>query len=399
MSLEPWVDEVNDQPLLANLPRPGEITSQSRVDTLNISEITLSNGVRVIMKPTDFKEDEVRFYASSPGGVSLASDEAYFNASNASMLVSRSGVGAFDPIALQKALADKVAGVSPYISEFSEGFRGSASPEDLETMFQLLHLYATESRVDSSALTTFQNQMRAYLPNRASTPQGVFQDSLIALLYGNDPRRQIPTLEMVDALDLEAAHQFYKDRFADVGDFTFTFVGNFDVDELSTLAQTYIGSLPSSGRQETWKKRHDGLPDGTLTQIVEKGIADQSQVLLIFHGDMTYDRETRHRLRSMVDVLNIKLREELREELGGVYSVSAQPSISELPEPTYQISVNFTCDPQRVDELVEAVFAQIEQIKEEGASEDNLGKIKEQQRRSRETQQETNSFWVSVLDF
>lgn len=399
MSLELWVDEVNDQPLLANLPRPGEITSSTRVDTLSITEITLSNGVRIIMKPTDFKEDEVRFYASSPGGVSLASEEDYFNASNASMLVSRSGVGAFDPIALQKALADKVAGVSPYISEFSEGFRGSASPEDLETMFQLLHLYATESRVDSSALTTFQNQMRAYLPNRASTPQSVFQDSLIALLYGDDPRRQVPTLEMVATLDLETAHQFYKDRFADIGDFTFTFVGNFDVDELSTLAQTYIGSLPSSGRQETWRKNGNDLPDGALSTTVEKGIADQSQVLLIFHGDMSYDRVTRHRLRSMVDVLNIKLREELREEMGGVYSVSAQPSISELPDPTYQISVNFTCDPQRVDELIEAVFSQIEQVKEEGASEDNLGKIKEQQRRSRETQQETNSFWVSVLDF
>jgi len=133
--------------------------------------------------------------------------------------------------------------------------------------------------------------------------------------------------------------------------------------------------------------------------VVKKGIADQSQVLLMFHGDMVYDRLTRHRLHSMVDVLNIKLREELREEMGGVYSVSAQPDISELPEPTYQVSVNFTCDPQRVDELVEAVLEQIDQMKEEGASADDLGKIKEQQRRSRETQKETNSFWVSVLDF
>ena len=399
MEVEPWVDEVVDQPLLAALPNPGDITARKTIDDLGVTEITLENGVVIAMKPTDFKEDEVRFVASSPGGNSLASDEAYFNASNASMLVNRSGIGSFTRDALQKALADKVVSVSPYISTFSEGFRGSASPEDLETMFQLLHLYVTQSRVDSSALTTFQNQMEAYLPNRNSTPQGVFQDSLIAVLYNNHPRQAIPTLDMIRSLDIEKAHAFYQDRFADLSDFVFTFAGNFDIEEVSTLAQTYIGSLPATFRDESWRDTGIRLPAGELEVDVQKGIADQSQVLLIFHGPMTYNRESRHQIRSMVDVLNIKLRESLREELGGVYSVNASPATIELPEPQYQITVNFTCDPNRVDELIDAVFEQIEVLQTEGATADEMDKIKEQQRRTRETQKETNGFWVSVIDF
>ena len=398
-SVEPWVDEVTDQPLLANIPAPGTITDRSEIEELGITEIELENGILIRMKATDFKEDEVRFVASSPGGSSLAPDQTYFAAANASMLVGRSGLGAFDVSALQKALTGKVVGASPYISEFSEGFRGSASPEDLETLFQLLHLYVTQSRVDSSALTTFQNQMSAYIPNRASTPQGVFSDSLIAFLYGDHPRVRFPTLEMVETLDIETAHAFYKDRFADLSDFTFTFVGNLEVSEISELAQTYLGNLPSLNREESWKDVSPRLPEGNKTLVVRKGIADQAQVSLIFHGPLSYDRMSRHRLRSMVEVLNIKLRESLREDLGGVYSVNAQPAIRELPEPTYQVSVSFGCDPDRVNELVDAVWEQVKTLKSEGATEDELGKIKEQQRRTRETQKETNAFWVSVIDF
>ena len=399
MNVEAWVDEVNEQPLISNVPPPGAITGRSQIDTLGVTQITLENGVHVVMKPTNFKEDEVRFVASSPGGSSLASDASYFAASNASMLVSRSGVGAFSITDLQKVLAGKVVGASPYIGEYSEGLRGSASPEDLETLFQLLHLYVTDSRVDSSALTTFQNQLRAYIPNRTSTPQGVFSDSLIQFLYGDHPRVQFPTLEMVESLDIEEAHRFYKDRFADVSDFTFTFVGNFDVAIVSELAQTYLGNLPATNREETWKDTMPRLPEGKKTLVVKKGIADQAQVSMIFHGPMNYDRMSRHRIRSTVEVLSIKLREELREELGGVYSVNAQPSISEFPEPYYQISVSFGCDPDRVNELIAAVLEQVDVLKADGATEDELGKIKEQQRRTRETQRETNGFWVSVLDF
>ncbi len=399
MTVAPWVDEIVDQPLISELPVPGKVASREYNEDLDFTEVTLENGVRLVMKVTDFKEDEVRFSATSPGGISLVPDDEYFDASNASMLVSRSGVGPFDRNEIQKALTGKVVNVSPFISEYEEGFRGAASPNDLETMFQLIHLYVTASRVDSSALTTFQNQMEAYLPNRSSTPQGVFQDSLVALLYDNHPRRSVPTIEMIRDMDMAQSHAFYQDRFADISDFLFTFAGNFDVEEVTELAQTYIGSLHPLSRNEQWKDSGIRLPEGNLALDVRKGIANQSQVLLVFHGPIEYNREARHEVRSMVDIFNIKLRESLREEMGGVYSVNAQATVIEMPNPHYQISVNFTCDPERVDELVDAVFAQVAILKEEGPTQDEVDKIKEQQRRNRETQKETNSFWVSVLEF
>ena len=397
--LSAWEDDITDAPLMSFLPEPAAITTQSTNESFNVQRIKLANGVSVLMKSTDFKEDEVLFSATSPGGNSLAPDELFYDASNASMLVSQSGVGAFDNAALQKKLSGKVVRVSPFIGTYSEGLSGGASPEDLETLFQLIHLFFTESRADSSALTQFQNQMSAYLPNRSVTPNAVFQDSLIARLYGNHPRVQVPTMEMVDSLSLPRAHQFFKDRFADASDFSFTFVGNFDPAEVSTLAQTYLGSLPVLERDDTWKDVMPRMPEGLIDLEVKKGIANQSQVLLLFHGPLEYTRENRHHLRSLAEVLSIKLREELREERSGVYSVNAQPSINEKPVPTYEIVINFTCDPERVEELIQAVLDQIEELKTEGATEIDLDKIKEQQKRTRETQLETNSFWLGTIRF
>jgi zinc protease len=398
-SVAPWVDTITDAPLLAERPVAGTTVTRTRIDTLDVTALTLSNGVRVYLKPTDFKDDEIRFQATSPGGTSLAGDPRYFTASNAAMLVGQSGVGAFDPIALEKALTGKVVSVSPYIGPYDEGLNGTASPADLETLFQLIHLYFTASRADSAALTSYQNRMRAFLPNRSSTPQGVFQDSLIAALYGDHPRVQIPTLAQVETLDLPDAHRFFQERFADAGDFLFSFAGNFDPAELEALSQTYLGGLPNLGRGDRWRDVEPDLPLRPVDLSVRKGIADQSQVLLIFHGPIAYSREERHALRSLVDVFNILLREDLREARGGVYSVSAQSSIDEIPTSEYQISVSFTCDPARVDELVQAVHDQIALLKSSGASDENLAKVKEQQRRARETQKETNAFWVGILDF
>ena len=398
-SISAWEDDITDAPLMSYVPEPAAIKTQSTDETFNVQRIELANGVKVLMKPTDFKEDEVLFTATSSGGNSLAPDDLFFDASNASMLVGQSGVGAFDNAALQKKLSGKVVRVSPFIGTYSEGFSGGASPEDLETLFQLIHLFFTDSRADSSALSRYQNQMSAYLPNRSVTPGAVFQDSLVARLYGEHPRVQVPTLEMVDSLSLSKAHQFYKERFADASDFSFTFVGSFDAAELSALAQTYLGSLPVLDREDTWKDVMPRMPEGRVDLEVKKGIANQSQVLLLFHGPMDYNRQNRHVVRSLAEVLSIKLREELREERSGVYSVSAQPSISEKPVPSYEIGINFTCDPERVEELIQAVLEQIDQLKTGGATEIDLNKVKEQQRRTRETQLETNSFWLGTISF
>ena len=397
--IAPYEDAVSDQPLVENVPSPAAIVAETEHPDVGVQEFVLANGVTVVMKPTDFKDDEVRFTAFSPGGASLVSDEEFFNAQLATTIVTQSGVGPFDRTALEKMLAGKVVSVSPYIGNTQEGVSGTASPEDLETLFQLIHLYFTEPRADPSALAMIQNQYRAYLLNRGADPEAAFQDTLQMALYGQHPRNLIPTVEMVDELSAETAHEIYADRFADAGDFTFIFVGNFEPERLQSLAQVYLGNLPSAGREEDWQDVFPDLADGVVERTIFKGLGDKSQVSLVFTGDMEYNKENRHRLRSLDEVLTILLREELREELGGTYGVSVGASPQDAPEERYTFSIGFSSDPARADELLAAVWTVIERVKTAGPPEEDVEKVKEQQRRGRETDLETNPFWVSVLDF
>ncbi len=398
-SVDAYVDDVQDRPLIDETLDAAEVISTATVTEIGVTVVELANGVRVVMKPTDFKEDEVKFTAFSPGGSSLLSDHEAFEAETSTSIVTRSGVADFDRTQLEKMLAGKIVSVSPYVSETEEGFNGSASPEDLETLFQLIHLYFTAPRTDQDAIESYQNQMRSSLENRAANPMAVFNDSLIAALYDNHIRRIPPTIQMVESIDSDDVKTYYADRFADAGDFTFVFAGSFDVDRLTELAGTYLGSLPAVDRDETWRDVAPDLPEGVVETTVHKGVGQQSWVAMVFSGPFEYDREHRHQIRSLADVLTILLRRDLREDRGGVYGVSINPSTSDRPDETYTMFIYFSCDPERVDELTEAVFAQIETLKTEGPPDDVISTVREQQRRERETDLRTNDFWVSVLDF
>ncbi|MEM9665421.1 MAG: insulinase family protein [Bacteroidota bacterium] len=395
----PYEDTVTDLPLLAEIPAPAAVTSTQQIDTLGVTQLTLANGIQVFMKPTTFREDEVRMTASSPGGSSLASDEDAFEASLAAQLVAQSGVGAFDRTALTKRLAGQAVSVTPTIGPLSEGFQGSAAPADLETLFQLVHLYATAPRLDSAAVSVFTNQFRAFLTNRSAAPESALQDTVLATLYGDELRYQLPTLADLEMLDARVADRFYRDRFADLGDFAFTFVGNFNPDTLTALAQHYLGTLPTTGRTETWRDIAPALPGGVVEKTIYRGLADRSTVLMLFYGDLPFDRVSRHRLRTLSTVLSTRLREVLREDLGGVYGVNVGATPAGEPREVYQLTISFTCDPARVDELRAAILDEVRQLQAEGPTADDLAKVTEQQRRGRETALETNAFWTSVLDF
>lgn len=397
--VDAYVDEQTDQPLVSEIPAPAEIVESRTIEEIDVTEITLENGVRVVMKPTDFKQDEVRMTAFSPGGSSLVPDEEAFEAEMAPHIVARSGVGAFSRTELEKYLAGKVVSVTPYVGELEEGIGGSASPDDLETLLQLVHLFFTEPRAETDALSSFQNQMRSSLVNRSSNPIAVWQDSLQAALYGNHVRRSTPTVAMVDELSLEESISYYHDRFSDAGDFTFIFAGNFKVDSLTALSQRYLGTLPAPDRDETWRDVAPERPEAVVETTVRQGLGQQSAVALVFHGPFDFDREERHVLRSLSDVLSIVLRRDLREDRGGVYNVGVNANPSGRPDESYTLTISFGCAPERVEELTAAVFDQIERLKEEGPEADVVSTVKEQQRRARETDLRTNSFWTSVLEF
>jgi len=399
--LEPYKDTVVDEPLLSEDLKPAEIRSKRKIEALAATEVVLSNGVKIVMKPTDFKKEEVLFTAFSEGGSSLVPDALYQNAVAADTIVSLSGLGNFDVTALEKKLAGKSVQVQPAIGELGEELRGAAATKDLDTLLELAHLYFTAPRADENALQVYKQQRAAMLQNLLSTPQGVFQKTLLDTMYGNNLRRRIPTVQEVQSTQLEEVRKIFKDRFADASDFTFLFVGSFDEAKLTELCRLYLGSLPTKGgdAKETWKNVQPELPKGVATGVAKKGTDPQSRVSLTFHGPFDYTRENRFLIRMMSSVLNIKLREELREDRGGVYGVNVGSRTSSKPKEEYTLQVGFSCDPKRVQELKDAVMEQITWIQNVENMDTYLSKVKEQERRSFETSLRENRFWLSNIQF
>lgn len=395
--VEPYVDTAVDAPLFEAVLTPAAIASERSISELGVTEITLDNGIRVVMKPTDFRADEVQFASFSEGGTSLYDDDEFRTATYADFFVSSSGVGAFDQTALGKKMSGKRASVSASIGSLFEGFRGEASPKDLELLFQLIHLRATQARLDSSAFLSEIGFQRTFQENRRNSPNAAFSDTLRTTLYMNHPRYRSVTMEELDAIDMERTLEIYQERFADMDDFVFIFVGAFEVDTLTALAQTYLGTLPATDREETWRDRSAQNPEGTVVKTVYKGQDPQSRVSITFNGPYAHSRQARHHMESLEMLLDILLFEELREERGGIYGAGVNATPLRRPREWYRFSISFGCDPERAEELTNAVFETIEEIKRDGVSEDYVARVQEQQRQARTVSLEENGFWIGAL--
>ena len=398
--VEPYREEVSDDPLIAHLPTPGPVVRETTIDTFGVTEWTLSNGVTVVMKPTDFKNDEVLFTAFSPGGHSLASDENYIAASTATAAIMEGGLGEFSQIDLKKKLAGKVVRVSPGISGLSERVSGSASPEDLETMFQLIYLMFTEPRADSLAFRAFRDRYRAVLQNRGMRPETAYSDTIQVTMSQYHFRSRPLSNEILLEMDLQKSLAFYKDRFADASDFTFVFVGNFAPEKIKPLIETYLGGLPALNRTETWRDTGIRPPKGVIEKTIRRGREPKSRTRLIFTGPFDWDdRFGRYAFDSMGDVLNIKLREVLREDEGGTYGVGVRTSVSRWPEGGYSISISFGCNPARLEELTQLVFVQIDSMKQKPVDRSYIDKVTEMDLRRRETNLKENRYWRNTLQW
>ncbi|MFH0991146.1 MAG: insulinase family protein [bacterium] len=395
--LDAYVDKVSTKPLIAKMPQPGKVVGEKKLESLGVTEWTLSNGSRVVLKPTDFKNDEILFSAYSNGGNSLVADKDFLTATNATSIVSQSGVGEFDAIVLQKMLTGKRAGVYPMISSLSEGFSGSASPQDLETMFQLTYLYGTAPRKDTSAISSLMTRMKESLKNRGANPEAVFSDTVQVTLTNYHFRGRPMTIDRMNEINPDKALQIYKDRFADFSDFTFFLVGNFQLEKIKPLVEQYLASLPTTGRKESWKDVGVKLPVGKIDKKVFRGMEPKSTVQLMLSGPFEWTAQNRYDFTALIDVMNIKLREIVREEKGGTYGISIGGSPSLYPRKEYSIMIQWGCDPGRVDELVKAVLQQIDSLKMKAPDQIYIDKVKEQHRRTREVQMKENGFWLSAF--
>ncbi len=396
--IKPYEDEDLGDALMTDLPKAGAIIKEVKNKALGITTLTLINGATVVYKKTDFKDDEVLMESYSYGGTSLYDTDTYMKTANANQGLSQAGINGFSKINIGKLLSGKIANVNPYIRTNSEGLKGSSTPKDLETLFQLTHLYFTKLNKDDKAFNSFVAKQKAFLANILSNPNFYFQIEMGKFLNkGNKRYVGFPTAEDWDKADYTLAYEKYKERFANAGDFNFYFVGNFDEERLRAYVKQYIASLPSSDSREEFKDHGFRPLSGAHEKIIKKGTEPKSNVRIQFSGETAYNGKDAKLLKSLGEILSIKLIEKLREEEAGVYGVSAQGSMNKFPYGSYSFTISFPCGPENVIKLKDAALAELQSIIDNGPLEKDVSKIKEAQLLEYKENLKKNRYWIRSL--
>ena len=393
-----WQDETAGLELMTSPPVPGTVRARRELPEVGVTVLTLSNGVEVWLKPTDFRNDQVSFRAYARGGASLASPAQFLNASLSTSLVGVSGVGGLSPTDLEKVTAGRIANASPYMDNYTHGISGGGTPGDLETALQLVYLTFTAPNQDVAAFDLLQGRLAASLANQDQSPGAVFGDQVRRLAtmdhYSVRPMRA----EDLDGLDAEYMRAFHAERFENASDFTFFFVGAFAVDDITPLLTTYLASLPSTGTSPSqWADMGLRFPEMALRETVMKGREPRSRTAVMFFADTGLDELESHRLRAAASILQLRLREVLREELGGTYSVGVRYSDTS-PQPGYgTTSVQFGSAPENAERLTDVVMDELERFRREGPSDSDLQVVKETELRRLEGSMLQNGYWLNSL--
>ncbi|MEX2667828.1 M16 family metallopeptidase [Candidatus Uabimicrobium amorphum] len=394
-----YQEEEVDSKLIKKELLPGKIIEEKTHEATGTTHLRLANGVRVVLKNTDFKNDQILMYAQSFGGESLLSDEEYFASTGMVNILSESGLGSFTRKQLAKALAGKSVSVSPFIGSISEGMSGRATPDSFETLMQLTHLWFTNPRMDKDIFASTIAKEKAIYKNMAVDPNSYFNDQVIRVLGQNHPRAySIPTDEHWTNLDHEKMLKIYKERFANAGDFIFFFVGSFDINTAKSLVAKYLGSLSGEDKQEEFKDLGIHPPEGKVQKAFYRGSAPRSMVNLIYPGKLDkYTPKLAHRMRCLAEVLSIKLIESLREEKGGVYSGGVGARVNKRPSERYYLRVAFPCAPENAKMLIATFDSLLKNIRENGPEQKDVDKVVKGQIRDLEVNLKRNQFWLAHL--
>lgn len=375
----------------------GKVLSIKKQPAIDVTELVLSNGLKVILKPTTFKNDEVQFSAQGPGGTSLYNDADYASASVASSVINASGVGECSPVELSRLLTGKRVGVQTFIGERSQGVTGFSTVKDLESALQLVYLYFTKPRIDTTLFNQFMEGSREAIRTRYQTPYHVFSDTVSTVLGNYSLRRQFPSLERFNTITADKILQIQKERFANTRNVTFVFTGSFTVTGITPLLEKYLGSLPSTATKEQARDLGIHIPTGSLKKVVHKGQDDKATVQMVFSGQYDYNDNNNLLIEGVSQVIGFRLIERLRETEGGVYSPGVQASYSKEPTGNYAFTIVFGCSPANVEKMIKATLEEIRSIKTKPVLADDLVKFKTEQQRLLERQQKENGFWLQYL--
>lgn len=397
--VEPRPEEAVVDTLMAP-PEPAEVVERTTVPGLDAELLVLENGVRVITLTTDITEDRVVFGSTSPGGISLLPDDQVLEAGLVADLVVQSGAGALDQVALDQLVADQVVDVYPLLDETSEGFVGSASVDDLETLFQLVHLYATEPRVDQVAVDNLLGQIRPVVAAPDQYPGVAVSFALAELRYGTDSRQRTvfaPSAAELDGFSTEDALAAFTDRYGDLDDSVFVFAGDIDHAAIEDLARRYLGTLPDTRPDETWRDLQADPPPGIAARTVPSGTDEQGGILFALSGTLPRTTTTEVRAAMLQAIVDTRLRNRIREELSASYSPSSQLLVSDRPDELIESIVQVSGDPARLDEIATEVLGVLGNLRDEGPTADELATAQEQLRRQYELY--SNEEWVQALLF
>ncbi len=399
VEIKPYEEKAVAASLIAEPPAPGRIMFQKENKEAGYFELTLNNGVKVILKTTDFKNDQVVMSAFRFGGQFLYDTKDRYNAEYAASVVGQMGVGEFSPTDLKKVLAGKSVNVSPRISTTSEGLSGSCSSTDVEALMQLINLYFTKPRKDDEIFTSFVTKQQAMYQNMMSEPRMVFQDTLLRTVYKGNPRGpRVPSAADFTKISEQRALEIYKERFANANGYTFVIVGAFDINKIKPLIATYIASLPTN-KEVTSTFKDIGMRPvrGVVKKEVRKGAEPKSFIAMQFTGETKYSDDENLKLQALIELLNIKLIETLREELSGIYGGGMYGSMNRIPYESYSIGVSLPCGPENVDKLIAATFEELNKVKTKGPLDADLAKVKETWKKQYQENMKDNAFWLRQL--
>ncbi|MCA1754120.1 MAG: insulinase family protein [Spirochaeta sp.] len=405
----------SDGPLIEARPQPGKIVSETYHDEVDTTEWVLNNGVRVVWKDTEFRSDEIQFSAFAAGGTSFADDSRVLEARKLTEMFARSGVAEFTQSELERQLAGSSVRVDHVVESVFHGLSGRASSEDIDTLFQLIHLHLSKPRLDEQSFENFIRREEVALRSRATQPAALFQDRLTELLSPGNTRTRPFQVEMLDELGRQDALELYQDLYGHAGAFTFVFVGNIagnvDTEDhaeenkdtsaaFAELVRTYLGSLPTAGSAPEFRDRRTPRPENRVEDEVRAGIEDAGRIALVYHGMYDWSQEQNHLMNSLTDVLRLQLRERVREQESGTYSVGVQRSLRRYPEPEYLLLLSFGAEPTEMPRLAAVVEEETAALAASTEiAEQYIDRVKETQRREYEQDLRSNSYWNSVLEF
>jgi zinc protease len=398
MEIEPYNDGASSSSLINGELKGSKIKSERKLDDFNAVEWTLENNVKVVYRFADYEKDQVSLQAFSLGGTSLWDNQYVPSAGMAGEFINAYGVGDFDAITLQKMLAGKKVSISPILDDLTEGFRGSSSPTDFETMMQLTYLYFEKPRFDKEAHDALMSRYMAYVANMEKDPRKAMQDSLLFITTNYHPRARSISTKFLQEVNFDDIQKIYRDRISDAGDFTFFIVGNIDEAKVKTNVEKYLGSLTDTDRSETWKDRGVNTPDGKTEKIIPISLTTpKANVNVLYSNEIEFSQKNRLCISVLEGILNLRYTETVREDEGGTYGVRVGAGLTQYPVSKASLKMNFDCDPLRAEALKSIIYREIDKIINEGPTKVDFDKTIQNKLKDREQSREHNGFWLGSL--